>query len=73
LRGPGLIKLVELKHFCLQQAVNGRRIANGFKERTLPHFTRHDLSPAAHGFVSNSFVNGAVHSFFLTLFKVESK
>lgn len=41
-----------------QQNVSGRRIANGFKERTLPHFTRHDVGPEACGFVQNSYVHG---------------
>jgi DNA-directed RNA polymerase II subunit RPB1 len=41
-----------------QQAVDGKRIINGFDDRTLPHFPRFDDTPAARGFVDNSFVKG---------------
>lgn len=44
---------------CLgQQNVNGKRIPYGFEDRTLPHFTKFDDSPAARGFVENSFISG---------------
>jgi DNA-directed RNA polymerase III subunit RPC1 len=39
-----------------QQMLNGKRIPNGFYKRTLPHFKQEDArTPAAKGFVSNSF------------------
>lgn len=41
-----------------QQAVGGDRIQNGFVDRTLPHFEYHSLTPAAKGFVANSFYTG---------------
>ena len=41
-----------------QQAVGGMRIQNGFVNRTLPHFEYHSLTPAAKGFVANSFYSG---------------
>ena len=41
-----------------QQAVGGNRIANGFVKRTLPHFPYNSLTPAAKGFVANSFYTG---------------
>jgi len=41
-----------------QQAVGGNRIENGFVHRTLPHFEYHSLTPAAKGFVANSFYTG---------------
>lgn len=41
-----------------QQAVGGSRIADGFEGRTLPHFKRGDRTPAAKGFVANSFYTG---------------
>jgi DNA-directed RNA polymerase III subunit RPC1 len=41
-----------------QQSVNGTRIPNGFVDRTLPHFHRHSKTPAARGFVENSFFTG---------------
>jgi DNA-directed RNA polymerase III subunit RPC1 len=41
-----------------QQAVGGDRIQNGFVDRTLPHFEYNSLTPAAKGFVANSFYTG---------------
>lgn len=41
-----------------QQAINGKRVPNGFEDRSLPHFKRHSKIPAAKGFVSNSFYSG---------------
>jgi DNA-directed RNA polymerase III subunit RPC1 len=41
-----------------QQIVNGIRIPNGFVNRTLPHFERFSRTPAAKGFVQNSFYSG---------------
>jgi len=41
-----------------QQNVEGKRIAFGFKERTLPHFTRCDDGPESRGFVENSYLRG---------------
>ena len=44
---------------CLgQQNVDGKRIPYGFEDRTLPHFTKYDDSPAARGFVESSFISG---------------
>ena len=44
---------------CLgQQNVDGRRIPNGFIDRTLPHYKRFDDSAEARGFVENSFISG---------------
>lgn len=41
-----------------QQIVDGRRIPYGFKDRTLPHFSKFDDGPESRGFVRNSFVSG---------------
>ena len=41
-----------------QQAINGKRVPNGFEDRALPHFERHSKIPAAKGFVQNSFYSG---------------
>lgn len=41
-----------------QQAIRGHRVPNGFENRSLPHFQKHSKSPAAKGFVSNSFYSG---------------
>ena len=44
---------------CLgQQNVDGKRIPYGFENRTLPHYTKYDDSPAARGFVESSYING---------------
>ena len=52
-----------------QQAVGGMRIQDGFVHRTLPHFEPHSLTPAAKGFVANSFYTGltATEFFFHTM------
>ena len=41
-----------------QQNVNGRRIPFGFRQRTLPHFTKDDYGPESRGFVANSYLKG---------------
>ncbi|KAL7303100.1 hypothetical protein TKK_0004313 [Trichogramma kaykai] len=41
-----------------QQAINGRRVPNGFEARALPHFAKRDKLPAARGFVESSFYSG---------------
>ena len=41
-----------------QQAISGKRVPNGFEDRSLPHFARHSKEPAAKGFVENSFYSG---------------
>jgi len=52
-----------------QQAISGKRIPNGFEDRSLPHFDRHSKIPAAKGFVANSFYSGltATEFFFHTM------
>ena len=41
-----------------QQNVEGRRIAFGFRHRTLPHFNKDDYGPESRGFVENSYLRG---------------
>lgn len=41
-----------------QQALNGKRVPNGFNDRSLPHFEHNSKTPAAKGFVKNSFYTG---------------
>ncbi|MCH83274.1 DNA-directed RNA polymerase III subunit RPC1-like, partial [Trifolium medium] len=41
-----------------QQLVGGCRAAIGFTDRSLPHFPKQARSPAAKGFVANSFYSG---------------
>jgi len=41
-----------------QQNVEGKRIWNGFRDRTLPHFAKDDYGPESRGFVENSYLAG---------------
>ncbi|KAF2816470.1 DNA-directed RNA polymerase III subunit RPC1 [Mytilinidion resinicola] len=41
-----------------QQMIGGKRVADGFQDRTLPHFPKAARQPASKGFVSNSFYSG---------------
>lgn len=41
-----------------QQALRGKRIENGYENRTLSVFNQNDLSPEARGFITNSFKKG---------------
>lgn len=41
-----------------QQNVQGKRIAYGFNQRTLPHFAKDDLGMESRGFVENSYLRG---------------
>ena len=48
-----------------QQAIEGKRIAYGFQDRTLPHFKRYDDGAEARGYIESSFVKGLKpHEFF---------
>ncbi|KAK5661630.1 hypothetical protein OQA88_9730 [Cercophora sp. LCS_1] len=48
-----------------QQIIGGKRVANGFQDRTLPHFHKHARQPASKGFVKNSFYTGLLPTEFL--------
>ncbi|KAG0021924.1 hypothetical protein BGZ81_008743 [Podila clonocystis] len=41
-----------------QQIISGKRIPNGFQDRSLPHFLKNSVIPPAKGFVRNSFYSG---------------
>lgn len=41
-----------------QQALNGKRVPDGFENRSLPHFDHYSKIPEAKGFVENSFYTG---------------
>jgi DNA-directed RNA polymerase II subunit RPB1 len=41
-----------------QQAIEGKRVPNGFQHRTLPHFKRFDDSARARGFITSSYIKG---------------
>ncbi|KAJ3182234.1 hypothetical protein HDU85_003276 [Gaertneriomyces sp. JEL0708] len=47
-----------------QQIISGSRIPNGFIDRSLPHFSKDAKTPAAKGFVRNSFYSGLTPSEF---------
>ncbi|MFA5142446.1 MAG: DNA-directed RNA polymerase subunit A' [Candidatus Woesearchaeota archaeon] len=54
-----LIFLAQMAGCVGQQAVRGKRILYGYKDRTLPIFKRGDLGPDAHGFVKHGFNEGS--------------
>ncbi|KAJ9657821.1 DNA-directed RNA polymerase III subunit C1 (rpo31) [Coniosporium apollinis] len=41
-----------------QQIIGGKRVTNGFQDRTLPHFPKAARQPPSKGFVKNSFFTG---------------
>ena len=41
-----------------QQAIEGKRVPNGFQHRTLPHFKRFDDSAKARGFIASNYIQG---------------
>jgi DNA-directed RNA polymerase subunit A' len=53
-----LLNLAQMAACVGQQAMRGKRIEKGFSERTLSCFKKGDLSPEAHGFISNGFKAG---------------
>ncbi len=53
-----MLNLSQMSACVGQQSVRGNRIMRGYEDRTLPHFTRGDLSADAHGFVNSSFRKG---------------
>tara|TARA_Y100000310_G_scaffold75462_1_gene71755 strand:+ start:13110 stop:15863 length:2754 start_codon:yes stop_codon:yes gene_type:complete len=53
-----LLNLAQMAACVGQQAMRGKRIEKGYKNRTLSAFTEGDLSPDARGFITNGFKNG---------------
>jgi DNA-directed RNA polymerase beta' subunit len=51
---------------CLgYQAIDNKRVPDGFDHRTLPHYTKYDDGPESRGFVEHSFIDGlSPHEFF---------
>ncbi|KAL8925127.1 MAG: hypothetical protein Q9208_003632 [Pyrenodesmia sp. 3 TL-2023] len=41
-----------------QQIIGGKRVADGFEDRSLPHFAKNARHPPSKGFVKNSFFSG---------------
>ncbi|ROT36198.1 DNA-directed RNA polymerase III subunit RPC1 [Sodiomyces alkalinus F11] len=48
-----------------QQIIGGSRVADGFQDRTLPHFHKNARQPPSKGFVGNSFYSGLIPTEFL--------
>ena len=53
-----ILNIAQMSAITGQQALRGRRIDKGFTDRTLSYFKKHDISPAARGFIKNSFKSG---------------
>lgn len=48
-----------------QQVIGGKRVGDGFQDRSLPHFFKKSREPPAKGFVRNSFFQGLTPTEFL--------
>jgi DNA-directed RNA polymerase subunit A' len=60
-----LLNLTQITACVGQQALRGKRIEGGYKDRTLSSFKKNDLGPAARGFIENGFKAGMKpHEFF---------
>lgn len=65
-RGKNL-NLAQMSACIGQQALRGKRIDSGFRERTLSHFKKKDLSPLARGFIKDGFKRGMTpHEYFFS-------
>ena len=54
----GPINIAQMIACVGQQNIEGKRIPNGFEDRTLPHFKKFDDGAEARGFIENSFISG---------------
>ena len=52
------LNIAQMTAIVGQQALRGKRIERGYKERTLPYFKKNDLKPKARGFIRNNFKTG---------------
>lgn len=52
------VNVAQMAALLGQQDIEGKRVQNGFQDRTLPHFPKHATTPPAKGFVENSFFSG---------------
>jgi DNA-directed RNA polymerase subunit A' len=53
-----ILNMVQMAALVGQQALRGKRIEFGYKNRTLTLFKKGDISPEAKGFIKNSFKGG---------------
>lgn len=56
--GDKILNIVLMSGFAGQQVLRGERINFGYRDRTLPHFKKGDLSPKAHGFIDQGYAVG---------------
>ncbi len=60
-----VLNIAQMAAVVGQQALRGKRIDRGYRDRTLSYFAKNDLSPEARGFIRNSFKSGLQpHEFF---------
>ena len=59
------VNVAQMAALLGQQDIEGKRVNNGFQDRTLPHFVKHEHAPPSKGFVSNSFFSGLLPYEFL--------
>ena len=53
-----LVNISQMISCVGQTNVDRKRISYGFNDRTLPHYKKFDDSPAARGFIENSYISG---------------
>ena len=53
-----LVNISQMISCVGQTNVDGKRVSYGFNDRTLPHYKKFDDSPAARGFIENSYISG---------------
>jgi len=53
-----ILNIAQMTAVVGQQALRGKRIEKGFRDRTLSYFKPMDLSPKARGFIKNNFKTG---------------
>lgn len=63
---PGsVINVCQMVACVGQQIISGKRVPDGFQDRSLPHFPKKSKEPPSKGFVRNSFYTGLLPSEFL--------
>ncbi|KAG6038237.1 hypothetical protein E4U41_004402 [Claviceps citrina] len=59
------INVAQMVALVGQQIISGKRVPDGFQDRTLPHFHKNARQPDSKGFVKNSFYTGLLPTEFL--------
>ncbi|MBS3159848.1 DNA-directed RNA polymerase subunit A' [Candidatus Woesearchaeota archaeon] len=59
-----IINLAQMAACVGQQALRGKRIANGYKDRVLTIFSRGDLQPSSKGYIKRGYRDGLIPSEF---------